>query len=156
MANKILNTYESITKPTFTGTSLANGAGRIATATDNTSIRAQRGFVAVQIKTGGSAPTAGAPIKVYLVRHSNDGTTNMIDDSQSATDAAASVEPVQAECLGAIIVTNATATTYRKVFPMRDLTAKFSILVWNACGQALSSTSSDFEIQVILVTDEVQ
>lgn len=156
MANKILTTFETIVKPTINFGSVANGAGRISDVIDNSTVRARDGFVFVQIKTGASAPTAGAPVRVYLVRRSDDGTTDISDDSLGTATAAVSTEPAQAECIGSIIVTTATATTYRKAFPVRDLSSKFSIVLWNAIGQTVSTTGADHEVQVQLINPEVQ
>lgn len=156
MANKILTTFETIVKPTISLASIANGAGRICGVIDNTTARAREGFVHVQVKSGASAPTAGAPYKVYLVRRSNDGTNDISDDGLGTTDAAVSTEPAQAECLGSIVVTATSNATFRKSFLMRDLSSKFSIVIWNASGQTISTTGGDHDVQVQLINPEVQ
>ena len=156
MANKILTAFETIVKPTISLASIANGAGRICDVIDNTSVRAREGFVFFQYKTGASAPTAGAPVRLYLVRRSNDGTNDISDDGLGTADAAVSTEPAQAECIGSIIVTATANATFRKAFPIRDLPPKFGIVPWNATGQTGSTTGGDYDLQVLLINPEVQ
>lgn len=156
MANKILTTFETIVKPTITFGSVANAAGRICAVVDNTTVRAERGLVFVQIKTGASAPTAGSQYRVYLIRRSNDGTNDISDDGLGTTDAAVSVEPAEAECIGSVTLTASANTTFKKSLILRDLSPKFSIVLWNASGQTVSTTSADHELQVLLMNPEVQ
>jgi hypothetical protein len=156
MPSQILNKFGTIVKPTITLASLSNGAGRVSAAVDNATVRATSAQVFVRIKTGASAPTSNAPVKLYLIRHSNDGTTPLVDGALGTTDAAVSTEPRNAEQIGVIAVTTATATTYEASFIARDLTPKYSICVWNAVGQTLSTTGGDFELQVLPITLEAQ
>jgi len=159
VANKILQFFEALVKPTITLASLANAAGRIGAAVDNTSLRAERGIVFVQIKTGATGPTAGRQYRIYLVRRSNDsggGSNDISDDGLGTTDAAVSTEPTMAECIGAITLTTAANTTYRKSFPVRDLSAVFSIVVWNDSAQTVSTTAGDHDLQVLLINPEIQ
>lgn len=156
MANKILTTFETIVQPTISFGSVANGAGRIAAVIDNTSVRAREALVFVQIKSGGSAPTAGSQYRVYLVRRSDDGTNDISDDDLGTSDAAVATEPSQAECLGAITLTASANTTFRKTFLARDLPPKYSIVLWNASGQTVSTTGGDHALQILPVNPEVQ
>jgi hypothetical protein len=155
MASKILATFETGITATITGTSLADAAGRISTVIDNTSTRASMAMIFVRTKTGAAAPTAGTPIKLYLIRRSNMG-TDLADNALGLTDAAVSVEPIQAELLGSIGVTASTATVYEKSFLAYDLSPKYSLVLWNAIGNALSGTAGDHIVQVIPITPEGQ
>ena len=154
-ASKILSTFETIVKPAITLASLANGAGRISDVIDNTTVRASMAFVFLRYKTN-AAPTANTPVKVYLVRRSNDGTTDIADNALGTADAAVATEPTQAECIGSIIVSASATTTFEKCFIAYDLTPKYSIVVWNATGQTNSTTESDHELEVLPVTPEGQ
>lgn len=156
MPSESLIKYDPIVSPTITLTSLANGAGRICAVVDNTTTRAPMAQVYLRATTGGTAPTVNAPIKLYLIRRSNDGTTDLADSGLGTTDAAVATEPINAEQVGSIIVTTATNTTYIKSFLVYDLSAKYSFVVWNATGQALNATASNFTFQVVPVLMEAQ
>lgn len=155
MASKTLVTYETIVTPTITLTSLASGAGRICAVVDNTTTRAPAAQVYLRATTGGTAPTANTPIKLYLIRRSN-GATDLADSNLGTADAAVATEPVNAEQVGSIIVSTATNTTYIKSFLVYDLSAKYSFVVWNATGQALNATAANFTFQVVPVVMEAQ
>lgn len=156
MPSETLVKYGTIVKPTITLTSLANGAGRICAVVDNTTVRAPMAMVYLKATTGGTAPTANSPIKLYLIRRSNDGTSDLADGGLGTTDAAVSNEPTNAEQVGSIIVTNAINTTYIRSILVYDLSAKYSFVVWNAVGQTLNATASNFELQVVPITMEAQ
>jgi len=159
MANKILTLFETLQKPAITFGSVTNGAGRICDVIDNTTIRANSGLVFVQIKSGATGPNNGSQYRVYLVRRSDDTTgspNDISDDSLGTADAAVSTEPSAAECIGAITLTNTANFTFKKSFIIRDLSPKFSIVLWNASGQTVSTTSSDHDLQVVLTNPEVQ
>ena len=158
MPSEALAKYGTIVKPTI---SLANvttsGAGRVSALVDNTTVRAPMATVYLKVTTGGTAPTANTPIKCYLIRRSNDGTTDLIESPVTgAVDAAASSEPVNAELLGSVVVTNATNATYVKAFLAYDLPSKYQILVWNATGQGLNATPGNHELQIQPTTMEAQ
>lgn len=155
MPSQALAKYHTIVKPTITLASLANNAGRVSAIIDNTTTRAPMAMVFVKVTTGGTAPNAGTPIRVYLIRHSND-TTDLSDNGLGSADAALTVEPTAGEVLGAIIVTAATNTTYTKTFLAYDLPPDYNIAVWNAIGQALNATAGNFEVQVLPITMEAQ
>jgi hypothetical protein len=159
VANTILAKFLTVVTPTFSFGSVANAAGRIAAEIDNTSVRATRGQVSVRLKTGAVAPTAGSLYKVYLIRNSNDATN--IQGGRGGTalgtaDAAVSVEPVNAECVGAVTLTASTATTFDEVFPVQDPGPKFSFVVWNASGQTVDTTNGNHVLQWSPIVDEVQ
>lgn len=156
MPSEIRSTYKTIVTPTITLASLANGAGRVSAIIDNTVTRAPMAMVFVRITTGGTAPTANSPVRVYIIRHSNDGTLDLADNGLGSTDAALSTEPTAGEVLGSIIVTTATNATYTKTFLAYDLPPDYNIAVWNATGQALNATASNFAVQVLPIVMEAQ
>lgn len=155
MPSKALATFESAVTLTISLASLGNGAGRISDVIDNSTTRAPAGFLFVRVRTGGSAPTNNTPIKFYLIRRS-DAATDLADGALGTSDAAVSAEPTNAECVGSIVVGTGTNTTYEKSIPLYDLPKKFSIVVWNAIGQALNSTGGDHVLQFVPVTMEAQ
>lgn len=159
VSDKLLS-YKTVVTPACTLTSLANGAGRNSATIDNTSTRALRGRVFVRTKGSATAPTSGAPIKVYLIARSNDGTTDLASSAVPTGDAAVTTEPLFARCLGTFNAPSATANlTYEGDFDVPfDLPAKFSICIWNAQGASasLSATSTDHIVQFTPFTEENQ
>lgn len=155
MPSKTLVTYETVVTPTITLTSLANNAGRICAVVDNTTTRAPAAMVYLRATTGATAPTLNAPIKLYLIRRSNQA-TDLADDGLGTADAAVATEPLQAELVGSILVTATTNATFVKSFLVYDLSAKYSFVVWNATGQTLNATAANFTFQVVPVVMEAQ
>jgi len=155
MPSQTLATFGTPVSPTITLTSLANGAGRISAVIDNTTVRAPAAMVYLEVTTGGTAPTANTPIKLYLIRRSN-ATPDLSDSNLGTADAAVATEPGNAELLGSVIVTAATNASYFKSFMAYDLSAKYSFVVWNGTGQTLNATASNFDLQVVPVTMEAQ
>lgn len=154
MPSKTLVTYETVVTPTITLTSLANGAGRICAVVDNTTTRAPAAMVYLRATTGATA-TNNTPIKLYLIRRSNQA-TDLADGGLGTTDAAVTTEPIGAEQLGAITVTSVANTTYVKSFIAYDLSAKYSFVVWNAVGGSLNATAANFTFQVVPIVMEAQ
>lgn len=156
----ILAKFLAVVEPTITLASLANGAGRVCTEIDNTAVKATRGKVALLFKTGSVAPTVNSLVKVYLVKNTNGGTN--IQEGQGpgaaigAVDAAVATEPTNAELVGSSAVSAATATSYTIVAKVTDPGPKFSLVVWNAVGQTLSTTAGDFLLQWVPEVDEAQ
>ena len=155
MASETLSKFGTLVTNTITLTSLGNGAGRIGTVVDNTTVRAPMCMVFFRTKSGASAPTANTPIKLYLIRRSNGG-TDLADNALGTADAAVTTEPTQAELIGNVIVTAGTATVYEKSFLLYDLPPKYSLVVWNAVGQSLSATAGDHILQIVPITMEAQ
>jgi hypothetical protein len=125
---------------TLTLASLANGAGRAATAIDNSSTNAMSADIYLKIKTGASGTLTTGYLDIYLIR-SEDGTT--YDDNFAGTNAA--FTPINATKIG-IISAVANATTYVAVINTQligDLPRKFSIGVVNNTGGALDSTEGN-------------
>jgi hypothetical protein len=158
MPSEALAKYGTIVKPTLSLASVtSSGAGRVSALVDNTTVRAPMATIYLKVTTGGTAPTANTPIKVYLIRRSNDGTSDLVESPVAVTtDAAVSSEPVNAELLGSIAVTNATNATYIKAFLAYDLPSEYQVLVWNATGQGLNGTPSNHELQIQPTTMEAQ
>jgi len=155
MPNKNLTTFETLVTPSFTFGSVANGAGRITAVIVNTTTRARSVLVAVRITTGATAPTAGAPYKVGLVRRLA-GSPDVSDDGLGTADAAVATEPVQVEWLGAIYARASTATQLNGTFVANDPGPQYSVVVFNNSGQTVSTTNGDHLVQVVPITDEVQ
>lgn len=156
MASDTLVKYGTIVTPTITLASLGNNAGRICAVVDNTTVRAPAAQVYLRATTGAGALVANQPIKLYLIRRSNDGTTDLADGGLGTTDAAVATEPNNAEQVGSIVVTTTTNATYVKSFLVYDLSAKYSFVVWNATGSTFNATASNFTFQVVPVTMEAQ
>lgn len=163
MANAVKALFQTPVTVGITLTSLGNGAGRISDIIDNTSERSTRGYFVIKLKTA-TAPTVNTPIKFYLIRNSNAG-TNIQEGVQSNTsytllgtaDAAVTTEPTNAAMIGVIQVTATANAFYTYVTEVLvDPGPKFSLLVWNAIGQALSATGSDFLVQWVPFVDELQ
>lgn len=155
MPSKALATFETGVTLTISLASLANAAGRISAVIDNTAVRAPAGFLFVRIRSGAVAPTANTPVKIYLIRRSNLG-TDLADGALGTTDAAVAAEPTNAEQIGSIVFPATANLTIERSYPVYDLPARFSFVVWNALGQALSATAGDHVLQFVPVTMEAQ
>jgi hypothetical protein len=160
MANEIKDKFAAAAAFTCTLASLANGSARQSTLLANNGGAAgaagsgqQRALVFVRLKSGGSAPTAGAVYEVYLLR--NDGT--IADDAAGASDAAITIE--NAPLLGTIVVTATTAKNFYGVFdtgPLGPLGSSWGIAIKNSSGQAISSTESDHAVRYTYVDPDIQ
>jgi hypothetical protein len=74
-----------------------------------------------------------------------------------ATDAAVTVEPVNAPIVLAVDVSTATATTYTEFSEViLDPGAKFSFVVWNASGNTADATNGNHSLVWVPITDEIQ
>jgi hypothetical protein len=162
MANEILSKPKTLVTATCTLTSLANGAGRICALIDNTTTKAGRIIVSLRFKTGGSAPTANSVVKVYLIRTAGDTAQGQQGGQYAGSlpgtaDAALSTEPINSPCPLAIQVGTGTAQFYSDSSELIiEPGAKYSFVVWNAIGQALSSTASDHVLEITPFVDEIQ
>jgi len=137
----------------FTGTSLANAAGRTGGVLDMGALRSGRYRIQVILKMT-SAPTAGTPIEVNLVR-SDDNTTR--DANLGSADAAVSDTDVRAQCLyvGTMALDNVT-TQQVASFEIETGARYLSIFLWNASGVALSATATDHSINITPIVTQVQ
>lgn len=137
----------------FTGTSVANAAGRISGSIDMGTPRAGRYRVGVQTKFV-ATPTSGAGLAVYLAR-SDDNTVR--DGNFGASDAAVSDIDIPPQCLfcgnlPADNVTTAQVTSFEVETGARYL----SVVLWNATGAALSATATDHIITITPIILQVQ
>lgn len=152
----ILASYGSAVEPTCNFSSITNAWGVLSAQIDNTTIKATYGYVGVQLRVG-TTPTANTLFKIYLVRQTD--TTNPIQDGNGflgTSSVATNFEPVNAEMIGTIVVTNTSNITYTKVFPVYDPGEKFSIMPWNQTGVTTNSTQSSPTVQWTPVWDQVQ
>lgn len=142
----IKQTFETTDTLTITLASLASGAGRAATAIDNSSSLDLDAAVFVKVKTGASGVSATGHIDVYIIK-SPDGTN--YDDAFAGSDAAHT--PNAATFLFSFPAT-ANATTYQgseRLSKVLDrLPKKFSIVVVNNSGAALDSTGGNHAASV--------
>lgn len=137
----------------FTGTSVANAAGRIGGALDMGTPRAGRYRVQIQLKMA-ATPTSGTILQWYLVR-SDDNTTR--DANLGSSDAAVSDADLPPQCLFLGNMTLDNVTTQQVCSFEIDTGARYlSILLWNASGTALSSTAADHIITITPIITQVQ
>lgn len=158
MANAIRALFDAVQTLTITLTSLANGAGRVSAQYDNTVAKATRGFLAVRTKMGASAPSGAQAVRFYLIRNSNAGTNiqgGRLGTALGTADAAATVEPVNAELIGTVYI-SAAAQNVDELFLIVDPGPLFSIVAWCAAGNALDSTAGNHVLQWVPFVDEVQ
>jgi hypothetical protein len=154
MPSEALAKWGAVQTLTITLASLANNAGRISDVIDNSVIRAPAGELYVKIRAG-TAPTGNTPYKIYLIRRSN-GSPDLADHNLGTADAAVSAEPNNAELIGSIVVSATLNADWYASFRLYDLSEEFSIVVWNATGQALNATGSEHVLQYRPVTIEAQ
>lgn len=156
MASKILATYETAVEPTISLASIANGAGRICAVIDNTTTRANRGLLAIKVKTG-TSPTVNTTVRYYLIRQTT--ASNVVKGAAGGlgdVDAAVTAEPLGAPLVGEIVVTATSNVSYSELFMLYDPGPKFSIVVWNATAVALNSSPDTPALQWVPITDEAQ
>lgn len=162
MANEVLLKYGSTVtwresgqsgSYTWTLASLATNTGRKGPVHDLGATRAGRYRVRVKVDFA-SNPTAGAPVGVYLATSDDN---SLFDGNLAAGDAAASDTDVLRQLLfvGNLPCDNVTTTQVghfevetgaRYVFPV----------IFNAGGQAFSSTATELELAITPVITEVQ
>lgn len=137
----------------FTGTSVANNAGRVGGALDMGATRAGRYRVQVITKFV-ATPTSGAALEVYLAR-SDDNTTR--DANLGSADAAVSDGDLRGQCLfcGNLPADNVT-TQQVASFEVETGARYLSPLWWNTTGAALSATAADHIINITPIIPEIQ
>lgn len=157
MANEIKAKFGTLVAMTITMNGIANGAGRVSTQVDNSTVRATRGLLGVTIKMG-TTPTANSVIKLYLIR----ATTNVQDgrvanaSALGTADAGVATEPLNAECIGTIQVPATAAALSSAVFPIENPGPNFSVVLWNATGATTEATGTGNVMEWLPETDEVQ
>jgi hypothetical protein len=138
-------------------TGLADGAGRVADQYDGGAQFPLKGWISVITKTGTVAPAAGSLLEFYLAYADPDG--NISDGGSSSTgigteDGDLSNKPENVQQVGSLVMNAALAQEHRTIFPVFDLPRKWSLIVWNETGEALSTTASDHVIKFIPQFDE--
>lgn len=132
---------EALTSFTLTLASLANASARQSTIVSNTTGHFPAALIHLRLKSGGSAPTAGAVYEVYLIR--GDGT--ILDDDAGASDAAITIE--NARLLTTIVVTATINKNFYAIAidtaPLGPLGNQWGIAIKNSSGQALNATEGD-------------
>lgn len=134
--------YGSATALTFSDLqTLANGSSSVSSARDNSTDGATDDHVAVTIVTGASGATSASTVEIWASA-SIDG-TNYADATNDAR-------------IG-VLVTAATSTTYRAVFPIAvafggQLPQRYRIRVRNATGGALAGSGNAVSYLPVLTT----
>ncbi len=169
MANEVhRKVQQSITDATFGASNanldaLADGdlawSAAITTCEDCDTID-----VFVDITTGGSAPTAGNTISVFIGK-ADDEAGEIRAGSDDITTTSAGTETVDADVarvtphldlLGVLKVDATTEKAYRKAFSYPNPGADFNIFILNETGTALSSTGAPHQVHYRGWVDEVQ
>lgn len=156
----ILTTFGTVITPTWSFGGIINANGRITDLIDNTTIKAPRGWLALRVKTGGSAPNGSQCVRAYLIRNSQAGTN--IQGGRYGTaalgvsDATITTEPLNAEVVGTMAVGTGTALTYDELWPVYDPGPKFSFLIWNGMGSTSDVTNGNHLVQWLPNYDQIQ
>lgn len=138
---------------TMTLTALGDGAGRVATQHDGGANFPIKGWISVLVKTGDSAPVDGSLLELYMAFSDNEGTEN-VTDSIPTSDAALTSKPDNAKPIGSIVMKAITNYDHRVVIPVFDLPRKWSLVMWNAAGAALSTSASHHVVKFVPQFDE--
>ncbi len=139
---------------TITLASLANAAGRISTQLDLTTARPRLLKIFWKITAGAVAPTAGSPYILYLVRSDAKATGEHVDGGYGLVDAAVATQPNSLSIIDVIPVIATAAQGHASSAEIWYPSAKMSVLVWNASGQAISTTEADHYIRYTVEYDE--
>lgn len=133
---------------TITLTSLGSGAGRVATAIDNTTNLFNDALCELKFKTG--TVSGNKQLIVYAVASNDGGTT--YTDNVGGTDAAVSTQPAAAQVVASISNLASTTSYYIGPFSVAQafggtLPASWSLVIWNdGCG-TLSVTGTDHTLK---------
>lgn len=156
MANEIQLKLDAVTALTISLASLTTGSAQQSTLVANSNQR-PGAIVFVQIKSGGTGPTAGAVYEIYLIRGDDPSSSSYRSDAAGATDAAITIE--NAALLGTIRVTNTANKKFYAEFDtarLGPLGAEWGIAVKNVSGQTLNATGSDHFVKYRYYVPEVQ
>jgi len=143
----------------FTGTSVANGAGRLG---DRGDLGAQpnaalyRWFAETKI---GAGLTVGSLVRVYLAWWNDEATPGDSDGAVGASDAAFATENNlrNLKHIGNIVVRSTTTTDIHTGSGLVMIPVRYvSPVWWNASGGALSATATDHEFHLTAVPPEIQ
>lgn len=152
-ASEIKAKFGTVAALTLTHTSVADGAGRVATKVDNSTVRARKIEVTARFKKASAAGTG--LVKYYLVR-ADGHATEYTSDNLGTSDAAVSTEPPNANLVGSAVTTASTSISFYADFVIEDPGPGWSICFWNASGAAASGTAADCFVHYIEITDEAQ
>ena len=160
MANEVLQKQKTAVTwkntggtQTLTLTSLAASAGRKGTSNDFGATFSIRVVVELLTKFA-TGPTAGQSLEIYWCS-SRDNTN--FDAGQSSSDAAFTDTDLnkQLHWIGSFIADNTTNAQQQSWF--FQLPGRYGFpVVYNATGQALSSTAGDHVLTVTPIVDEIQ
>ena len=155
MANEIKELFGTPVTPAITMNGITNAAGRVCAQINNTTVRANKYYVYWEVQTG-TTPTVGTIFKMYLIRR--DALTQNYDSDgiTSETDAAISVEPPNADLVGAMKVTASSDVDTFKDFILEDPGPAFALVFWNATGATTHATGTNNELRLTPATPEVQ
>lgn len=144
MAGNLLSGYGTSNQTiTITLNSLANAAGRVATAIDNTSNKFTDAALFIKTKTGTVA--GNKRIVIYGIGTADGGTT--YTDNTGGSDAAVSVQPVAAPFVKSFFPLASTTAYYFGPMSVANafgfLPDHWSFALWNDGGGILSGTVTD-------------
>lgn len=162
MANKIYNAPETpITFKSsggtvvFTPQNVSNGAGRISAQWDR-GAGSKPGLYRWRARTKAAAAlSVGTVLEIYAV--TSDGTTvdgnfGTADAAVSASDKRRNLEPI-----GSIVADSTTNGEVQQSSGLIEIHERyFSVMWWNALGQALTNTAGDHEFILTPVPPEIQ
>jgi hypothetical protein len=152
--NDILMEYGASTPLPCTLASLGNGSARQAAQVLDASPCAARVRVYYKLTTG-TSPTSGSLIEFYLSRADDDASEHA-DGATGTGDAAYSGNVDQLELVHTQPVTNASDTAYLGSFVLDDPGPDWRLVVKNATGVALNSTSGNHYLRYRAVSFEAQ
>lgn len=150
---EILQNFGTVTALTLTHTSVADGAGRVSTAVDNTTTKVPKLHIYCRFKKATAAGTG--LVKYYLARQDNHATA-YTTDNLGASDAAVSTEPPNANLVGSMVTTASNSISFYCDFVIDDPGPSWGICFWNASGAAASATSTDCFVHYIAVDPQIQ
>jgi len=157
VADEIRASDAAVATMTITLASLTNGSIRQSDMVNNDQDR-PAAIIFVQIKSGGSAPTAGTVYEVYLLRgnkHTPDSPTHRTDGAGPTDAAMAAI--VNAIQLGVIVLTASSNTLFYGEFDtgwIGPLGPEWGIAIKNSSGQTLNS--SGHLVGYTYITPEIQ
>ena len=117
---------------------LAGNSGRVSDTIDNSTLRADAGFLTISCVAGTTAPITGTQLRLYLIRRSLHGTPLLAGSGHvpGTSDAAVTIEPANTKLLAAFTTrASATAGELTRETTLVMLPGEyFQFLLWNAHG----------------------
>lgn len=143
----------------LTMTSLANGAGRVSAQWDRGS-GSKPGLYRWHYKTKAAAALAvGARLELYFAQANGTGTTDIPGKLGTSDAAVSSIDKLRnlGSPFGGINADSTSNGEEQVASGICFLYSRYvSVVVWNALGQALSSTASDHELILTPIPPELQ